>query len=379
MTQPFAGWHLPLPAGKWGISRGPCDSGARFTHDCRYYEERCAVDLVALSGQMSMEGVPVLAPQAGEVFFEGVRVDGGLTLKVRHADGRLSIFMHLSRVVVGADEPVEQGEVLAYAGSTGSSGNPHLHFAIQPSAVERECLSLKGLDDLHFAEGWAVSRNLPWRSLALPEPPAHLPGWLPTLSISPALSGGEVLLPARLWLTPTETITLPVVTTSTVDGLTLNGFGLKPVARQPAGTVFGLPITAPASPGIYTQTLQAFEGVRVAGPWVPISYTVRSAADTGAAQDILLINPVMLSPGNWARVRGAPQLCWREDASAGRAPFQYRVMAVGPVPLDSGWINATCWQAPALKPGTYQWKVFVRDARGYMNRTNQRPQAFVVR
>ena len=42
-------------------------------------------------------------------------------------------------------------------------------------------------------------------------------------------------------------------------------------------------------------------------------------------------------------------------------------------------VHATCWQAPDLKSGLYQWKVFVRDGRGYMNRTNQRPQVFTVR
>ena len=377
LTQPFADWHLPLPAGKWGISRGPCNSGARFAHDCNYYEERCGVDLVALSG--STENVPVLAPQAGEVFFEGVRTDGGLTLMVRHGDGRTSVFMHLARVVVGADEHVEQGQVLGYVGRTGSIVNPHLHFVVQPSVVQRDCVDLKGLDELHFAEGWAISKNLPWRDLALPEPPAVMPIWLPTLAISPALSGGEVSLPASLWLTPSQAITLPVMTAPNVDGLTVNGFGLTPAARGPAGVLFNLGISAPARPGIYTQTLQALIGLRVAGPWVPISYTVRAAPDTSAAQGLILINPVMLSPGNWARVRGAPKLCWREDASAGRAPFYYRAMAVGPDSADSGWITATCWQVPGLKPGIYQWKVFVRDDRGHMNRTNQRPQAFVVR
>ncbi len=348
LTQPFADWHLPVPAGKWGISRGPCNSGAPFAHDCTYYEERCAVDLVALSG--SMENVPVLAPQAGEVFFEGVRTDGGLTLVVRHDDGRASVFMHLSRVVVGADEHVEQGQVLGYVGRTGSIINPHLHFVVQPSVVQRECVDLKGLDQLHFAEGWAISQNLSWRDLALPEPPAVLPSWLPTLAISPALSGGEVLLPTRLWLTPTQAITLPVVAASDVDELTVNGFGLKPAARQPAGVLFNLGISAPAKPGTYTQTLQALIGLRVAGPWVPMSYTVRAALDLSVPQGVILFNPAMLSPANWARVRGAPKLCWHEYASAGREPFHFRVMAVGPASVDSGWITPLSAASPKASP-----------------------------
>jgi murein DD-endopeptidase MepM/ murein hydrolase activator NlpD len=388
-AQPYADWHLPLPAGKWGISRGPCNSGARFTHDCGYFEERCSLDLVPLSG--SMEDVPVLAPQAGEVFFEGTRIDTGLMLMIRHTDGRTSTFMHLARVVVAADERVEQGQVLGYAGSSGSSGNPHLHFVVQPNVVERECLDLTGLDELHFAQGWAVSRNRTWSDLALPEPPALLPSWLPTLTASPGLAGGEVLLPARLWLTPGQALTLPVMTASGTDGLTVNGFALKLMARQPAGVLFTLPISAPVKPGVYTQTLQALVGARVAGPWVPISYTVRTALDVSAANGVIRINPVLLSPGNWARVRGVPKLCWREEPVAGQAPFHYRAMVVGAATglagdppgsaaaADSGWISVTCWEAPGLKPGIYQWKVFVRDGRGVMNRTNQRPQVFVVR
>lgn len=375
--QPFADWHLPLPAGKWGISRGPCNSGAQFVHECRYYEERCGVDLVPLSG--SMEGVPVLAPQAGEVFFEGTRSDGGLTLMLRHVDGRMSTFMHLGRVVVAVGDNLTQGQVLGYAGNTGSSGNPHLHFAVLPNVVERECVDLKGLDEFHFANGWAISKNLAWRDLALPEPPALLPGWLPMLSLSPTLSGGDVLLPARLWLTPTQVLTLPVVTANGIDSLTVNGFGLPLRARQPSGIWFDLPIIAPAKPGIYTQTLQALVGARVAGPWVFISYTVRAALDTRAANEVIMINPEFLSPANWAGVRGTPELCWQEEPTAGQAPFQYRVMVVGAASADSGWISATCWKVPGLKPGAYQWKVLVRDGRGLMNRTNQRPQVFVVR
>ena len=40
---------------------------------------------------------------------------------------------------------------------------------------------------------------------------------------------------------------------------------------------------------------------------------------------------------------------------------------------------ATCWQTPDLPAGMYFWKVFVRDARGYMNRTNQRPLALTIK
>ena len=373
----FSSWHLPLPAGKWGISRGPCNSGARFSHDCRYYEERCGVDLVPLSG--SMENVPVLAPQAGQIFFMGTRTDAGLMLMLRHADGRVSVFMHLAQLAVGSDESVAQGQVIAYAGSTGSSGNPHLHFVVQPSAVERECVDLRGLDELHYAAGWAVSKNLAWQDLALPDPPSPLPGWLPTLALSPTLSAGQLALPARLELAPGAQMTLPVSAASGVDGLQLKGFTLKPAPARGGGVLFSLPLTSPSKAGEYTQTLQPMGGVLVAGPGVALRYTVRPAPDTRPGANVILINPTFVSPANLAVLRRTPQLCWSEDASAGKAPLHFRAMVVGAASADSGWISATCWQPPNLKPGTYSWKVFVRDAHGSMNRTNQRPLLFTVR
>ena len=385
-TQPvpdFSGWHLPLPAGKWGLSRGECKSGARFSHDCGYYEERCAVDLVPISG--SMEDVPVLAPQAGKVFFVGARVDAGLMLMLRHADGRVSVFMHLARAVVGLEESVAQGQVIAYAGSTGSSGNPHLHFFVQRNAVERECVSFNGLDELREAAGWARSKNLAWQDLILPDPPAHLPGWLPTLALSPTLAAGQLALPARVELEPGVQVTLPVSAGSGVDGLQVRGLTLTPTLRHIGEAWFRLPLAAPGKGGIYTQTLQPMKGVLVAGQGVALRLTVRPISGTAirqfdpASDGVIMISPVFVSPPNLARLRRTPQLCWSEFAEAGKAPLQFRAMVVGAASADSGWISATCWQPPELKSGTYLWKVFVRDARGLMNRTNQRPLEFTVR
>ena len=372
----FSDWHLPLPAGKWGISRGPCQSDARFRHDCRYYEERCAVDLVALSG--SPEHVPVLAPMAGQVFFMGTRSDAGLMLMLRHADGRVSAYMHLSQIAVGLDQRVAQGQVIAYIGSTGSSGNPHLHFDVQPDAVQRECVPLDGLDQLHFGAGWAVSYNLPWSQLTLPEPPAGIPSWLPTLATSGTVTAGQAVLPEGVEISPTASITLPVAAAADVDGLNAGGLALAPVANANGAVWFKLPLTAPAEVGTYAETVQPTSGGQAAGPGAVLTVTVRPAPDTSPGFNAILINPVFVSPPDWSKLRDAPNLCWSEDARAGQAPFEFRVMVAGTAEVDSSWMTGTCWRAPSLPSGTYFWKVFVRDARGFMNRTNQRPLVFVV-
>jgi hypothetical protein len=341
------------------------------------------VDLAPMAG--SMEDVPVLAPQAGTVFFVGARVDAGLMLMLRHVDGRVSVFMHLARAVAGLEESVAQGQVIAYAGSTGSSGNPHLHFFVQRNAVERECVSLKGLDELREPAGWARSKNLAWQNLTLPDPPALLPGWLPTLALSPTLSAGQLALPARLELAPGAQVMLPVSAASGVDGLQVRGLTLTPTLRHTGEVWFRLPLAAPRKAGEYTQTLQPMKGILVAGSGMALRYTVRPAPSAAnrqfdpASAGVIMINPVFVSPPNLARLRLTPQLCWSEFSEAEQAPLQFRVMVVGAASADSGWISATCWQPPDLKSGTYLWKVFVRDARGLMNRTNQRPLEFTVR
>src|SRR5688572_22623456 len=192
----FTDWHLPLPAGEWVISRGPCGSGSGFNHQCGYFEDECALDLISAAG--SMENVPVLAPQAGQVFFMGTRTDSGLALLLRHRDGRVSALMHLARIVVAPDQLVTQGQVVAYAGNSGSSGRAHLHFHVQPNTVERTCLPLYGLDDIDIFKATATSRNLAWPALSLPDPPAGLPAWLPLTTTATA----ETIVPDRVVLPP---------------------------------------------------------------------------------------------------------------------------------------------------------------------------------
>jgi murein DD-endopeptidase MepM/ murein hydrolase activator NlpD len=369
----FADWHLPLPAGEWAISRGPCGSAALFDHECRYYENRCAVDFVPTAG--SMQNVPVLAPQAGRVFFIGARAETGLFLMLLHPDNYVSGYMHLSQAAVGLDEDVTRGQVIGYAGQSGTT-RAHLHFFIQRNAVERECVMPEGLDVLEYRTGRAVSRNLAWPALTLPDPPA-LPDWLPTLSL---ISSPLVILPGQVTLRPGATASVPVFVRgqfTATDSLSTGGALLSPL-RQTAGyTLFNVPIAAPRRAGMYSQRLE----LRAASRRLTavLRYTVRVPPETKAGEGVLLVNPELASPAGWSYLSAPPKVCWRVTASDGQAPLRYRVIAVGPTPVDSGWINDTCWQMPTLKRGAYLWKAFVRDARGYMNRTNQRPFAFVIR
>lgn len=376
----FTGWHLPLPAGEWQVSRGACGSAAPNTHACGYYEDRCALDLTPVAG--SMLNVPVLAPADGQVFFLGTRSDAGLTVMLQHADGRLSALMHLARVVVAPDQHVTQGQVVAYAGNSGSSTRPHLHFHVQPNPVDRECVHLAGLDSSDAQRATVQSHNLAYHDLTLVDPPPDLPGWLPLVAEPPAeqAAGLPLLAPARVVLAPGAQVSLPV-------GLSLEWLGasrvvyaarsVRPDVVGQTYAAFDLPVRGQAALGEMRRLIQLQPAGVGRSRWLSVNVAVRQPAETSAGKSVVLFNPSFVSPANWAQLRGAPRLCWQIPAAAGDVLF--RVMAAGPTLGDSGWITDTCWQAPQLPPGHYAWKVFVRNPQGYMNRTNQRPYVFSIK
>lgn len=356
------------------ISRGPCGSNALFTHECGYYENRCAIDLVPIAG--SLENVPVLAPQDGHVFFIGTRDETGLMLMLIHPDGRASGYMHLARVAVRPDEAVTQGQVIAYAGSSGAV-RPHLHFWIQPNVVERRCEAPDRLGKLDYRLGKATSGNRPWSALTLVNPPDSLPDWLPTLAGWPT---GGAALPQRVVLERGARFTLPVAVRGTfteTDTLTAGNL-TAPLSRRTLDLgVFSFPLAATQPPGVYSATLSLNR--RPAQDIGQLNFTIRAPTARNRVDGVLLQNPELVSPPAWSVHGAPPELCWRVDFGRERVSVQSRVVIVGPSYADSGWLAASCWTPPTLASGIYQWKVFIRDTSGLMNRPNQRPWAFVIR
>jgi murein DD-endopeptidase MepM/ murein hydrolase activator NlpD len=54
----------------------------------------------------------------------------GKMVVVRHADGRYSLYAHLSRIDVRTGEAVSAGSELGLSGATGNVTGPHLHFEV---------------------------------------------------------------------------------------------------------------------------------------------------------------------------------------------------------------------------------------------------------
>lgn len=58
----------------------------------------------------------------------------GKHVVMRHSDGRMSYYLHLSAVEVSNGQRVKGGHVLGRSGNTGKSTGPHLHFSIKDRA-----------------------------------------------------------------------------------------------------------------------------------------------------------------------------------------------------------------------------------------------------
>ncbi len=76
-------------------------------------------------------GTPVKASSSGVIERASWYGGYGYCIDVRHADGSLTRYAHLSAFAVGYGQTVNQGQVIGYVGSTGNSTGPHLHFEIR--------------------------------------------------------------------------------------------------------------------------------------------------------------------------------------------------------------------------------------------------------
>ena len=77
------------------------------------------------------KGTPIIAPAKGKVIAKGNDAYQGNYLRIDHGWGCVTIFAHLLSKVVDAGQEVDQGELIAYMGSTGRSTGPHLHYQIE--------------------------------------------------------------------------------------------------------------------------------------------------------------------------------------------------------------------------------------------------------
>jgi hypothetical protein len=112
---PVPGFSINSP---FGMRRMPWEEGGRL-HE--------GVDIAAPAG------TKVTATLPGVVTRTGMSLSYGRFIEVKHEDGLVSFYAHLSGTAKGlkAGSPVAAGQTIAYVGGSGRSTGSHLHFEIR--------------------------------------------------------------------------------------------------------------------------------------------------------------------------------------------------------------------------------------------------------
>lgn len=93
-----------------------------FTRRTRYHE---GLDIGADSG------TSIKAAASGKVTMSERTGGTGLTVKIDHGRGIVTVYGHASKLLAKVGQIVKKGDVIAKVGSSGRSTGPHLHFEVR--------------------------------------------------------------------------------------------------------------------------------------------------------------------------------------------------------------------------------------------------------
>jgi murein DD-endopeptidase MepM/ murein hydrolase activator NlpD len=114
-------WPIEPPtwiSSNYGWRRDPF-SGAQAWHG--------GVDIAPHNGAANY----ILAAAEGQVIFAGWNGGYGNCLMLEHGNGTVTLYAHMSSLLVGVGEVVARGQRIARAGTTGYSTGVHLHFEVR--------------------------------------------------------------------------------------------------------------------------------------------------------------------------------------------------------------------------------------------------------
>jgi murein DD-endopeptidase MepM/ murein hydrolase activator NlpD len=82
-------------------------------------------------------GTPIFAVSDGVVIDAGPTAGYGAWVKLRHADGTVTLYGHVNTTLVSVGQRVMAGDQIATMGNRGNSTGPHLHFEVLRGGTER--------------------------------------------------------------------------------------------------------------------------------------------------------------------------------------------------------------------------------------------------
>ncbi|WP_319779163.1 M23 family metallopeptidase [Maridesulfovibrio sp.] len=80
-------------------------------------------------------GTPIYAPAKGTVSFSGSQGGYGKLIKINHGANLATRYGHMKQQIVKKGQVVTRGELIGYAGNTGRSTGPHVHYEVRLGGV----------------------------------------------------------------------------------------------------------------------------------------------------------------------------------------------------------------------------------------------------
>jgi murein DD-endopeptidase MepM/ murein hydrolase activator NlpD len=117
----------------WPVS-GPVTSG----YGWRWGRMHEGIDIAVPAG------TPVSAAASGRVIYAGWMGGYGNLVVIDHGAGLATAYGHNSSIAAGSGSSVSQGQTIAYAGSTGHSTGPHVHFEVRVNGAAVDPLGYLG-------------------------------------------------------------------------------------------------------------------------------------------------------------------------------------------------------------------------------------------
>jgi murein DD-endopeptidase MepM/ murein hydrolase activator NlpD len=80
----------------------------------------------------------------GRVRFAGTMSGYGRVIWLDHSRGVMTVYAHLSRIVVEEGQKVDGNQVIGLSGQSGNASGPHLHFEVWRHGREVDPVPLLG-------------------------------------------------------------------------------------------------------------------------------------------------------------------------------------------------------------------------------------------
>ena len=103
-------------------------------------------------------GTPVRAVGEGVVELAGRQNGYGNVVQLMHANGKSTLYAHLSRIDVRMGQRVEQGQAVGAVGATGWATGPHLHFEFRINGQFQDPLTIARASEAMHIDGAAKTR-----------------------------------------------------------------------------------------------------------------------------------------------------------------------------------------------------------------------------